>query len=245
MTHNKSDCCCNNRKIYDCHHPQPDPDEPIDDNPPDIPSYLKVYCSPLSLSTRSGSNIRSKSKVLVIDNSVPINYEFHQDNRNHDKRTFFPVGHAPLLYLNGVVFQFHEFHFHDRAENVINNERQSSEIHFVFEELLDDPDIPEVNYAVLGFILKEGDVSDPLVTNILKDRPVNIPELTKYFTFSGSLTKPKFVDVPQVAVAWNVSTEYLNITRNDLRLLRAVYARNSAEVQPSNARNICLIDLSE
>lgn len=248
LTNPKPKCCQKCRpKLCSKRHRE---DEIIDDNPPgpDVPDFLKIYCSPLDLNTESPFNIISSSEVLWYDNITSVEYKFHDDNKNIDKRTFFVENKEPfILNLNGTVFKLDEFHLHNLAENVIDGDRQSAEIHFVFEELIEG-DAPDVNYAVLAFIFQEIEVgySDPVVTSILTDTPLDIPDITdsKYFTFSGALTKPNFIDVPQVAVAWNVSTQYLNITGPDLQSLRLKYSRRSAETQPSNARNICLIDVN-
>lgn len=218
----------------------------IDDNPPQsyVPNYLRIYCAPLKLDTTSQYNINSSSTVLTYDSGSDVKYNFHNDV-DVDKKTFFSTNQIDIL-MNGTNFRLDEFHIHNLAENIIDNCRQEAEIHFVFEEVHENIDNHhDVNYAVIAFILKEYATSDTLITNILQGNPFNIPDISEYFTFSGALTKPNVMDVPQTAVAWNISTTYLDVSASDLKLLRERYSRNSAEVQPSNSRNICLIQLGE
>jgi carbonic anhydrase len=246
-------------KVCLCHYPNNSNDYPFDDDIVNnvTDNNLKVYFAPLALKTNSSRNILSKHRPLNY-NRNKLNYVFEQVLGYPNSRTFNILNNSQncsndhkmpgnIFRLNGKVFELAEFHFHDKGENIIDNNQGVAEVHFVFGEKNNnqnnnnnDSDSP-LNNAVLAFLFKEDKQSHKMITRLLNNEPFKIPVIESYFTYSGSLTKPNPSDIPQLAVCWNISTQYLSITRDDLLALRANFSRFSAEPQPSNGRNIVLI----
>jgi len=201
---------------------------------PSIPDNLKIYHAPININYKSC--YISSNNHIKYDNTK-FNYQFVETNNYVNSRTFTttasPMG-GNKLYANNKVFILQEFHLHDYQENVINKDHNGvSEIHFVFKE-----ENSTVNYAVLAFIFKISNHSSKLIRRIKKNKLFKIPNINQYYTFSGSLTKVNIADIPQLAVDWNVSSQYLKITKKDLEYFRTNLCRNSAVVQNSNGRNI-------
>jgi carbonic anhydrase len=209
-------------------------------NTPDIPDNLKIYHAPININYKS--SYISNNNHIKYDNHK-FNYTFVETDNYVNSRTFpittdtttSAIGGGNKLYANNKVFTLQEFHFHDHQENVINGDHNCvSEIHFVFQE-------SPTNYAVLAFIFKLSNHSSKLVRRIKHNKPFKIPSIKNYYTYSGSLTKVNPSDIPQLAVDWNVNSQYLNITQEDLEYFRTNLCRNSATVQHSNGRNVIYV----
>ena len=201
---------------------------------------LKIYFSPLNLDTNDKSLIKSTNRKLHYDHDEGVKYKFDQPT-SVNSRIFNTENKEPIYFkVNQQRFKLIEFHFHDHAENIINNDRQAMEVHFVFADSENPSDL-----AVLGYIFEENTQkhakSSEMIRRLRKNKRFDLPKIKQYFTFSGALTKPPGYPIPQVAVAWHVSTDYLEISSDDLAYFRTNFCRQSADVQPRNARNISLI----
>jgi carbonic anhydrase len=210
-------------------------------NAPPTDDDLKIYFSPLNLNSDDKSLIKTSDRKLQYNHDEAVKYAFYEDPTYVNSRIFNTDNKEPIYFkVNQQKFKLIEFHFHDHGENIINNDRQDMEVHFVFADDANPSDL-----AVLAFIFKENTKkhaeSTKMIRRIRKNKKFDIPKISKYFTFSGALTKPPGYAVPQVAVAWHVSTEYLDISSDDLAYFRKTFCRQSADVQPRNGRNIALI----
>jgi carbonic anhydrase len=194
---------------------------------------LKIYFAPLDIHTKSSY---TSNDHTILYNHHKFNYHFNQLPDYVNSRTFYSDGHNKL-HVNGTIFILKEFHFHDHQENIINNDHNGViELHFVYQEI-NNP----INYAVLAFIFKLGSKSSKMIRKIKKNKNFKIPNIDNYFTYSGSLTKVNIVDIPQIAVNWNLSDKYLKISQSDLNIIRRDYCRQSSTVQPNNGRNIIYV----
>lgn len=218
-----STCLC-------CKHKNDDNDD-IDDDPANVPLKLKIYFAPLNIFNERNHLINTTDRKLDYSNSH-VYYEFNYNEVNSNTKTFEVENSVPFR-VNGINLRLIEFHFHDKAENIISQAHGQLEVHFVFQEIGSD-----LNYAVLGFIFIEGITSDKMISRIKENQIFRIPNIDSYYTFSGSLTKPNILEVPQLAVNWNISAKYLEISSSDLSLFRRKYSRQSADTQPTNGRNI-------
>lgn len=203
--------------------------------------YLKIYFSPLNLNTDDRSLIKMRERKLHYNHDDSVRYNFVEDPSNVNSRIFNVTNTKPISFdVNDKHFELVEFHFHDHGENIIDNDRQAMEMHLVFE----DPTNP-ADLAVLAFLLKEDRhkhaKSDKMIRKIRNNEKFKIPKIKNYFSYSGALTKPPTYPVPQIAVAWHVSTKYLNISKDDLEYFRANIDRASADIQKRNGRNISLV----
>lgn len=217
-----------------------------------------VYQSPIALSSESTCcNLQSsykrcnkifKSKSLFVEPLEPI-----KDYKYDIKQVQWQVNNKVVILNNQEVYTMVEFHFHQPGEHVINQKKYPMELHLVF---LDKKD----NIYVVGFpikkvskkffkklLLKESDnvgnktlseeskstITDPVITRIINGQPFEVPKLVKYFSYPGSLTTPPFTKT----VTWNVSKQPLNISKQDLKLLKPM-SKGARPIQPRSGRDI-------
>lgn len=202
------------------------PNSPPGDN-------LLIYHAPISIKFNN-SYVANNNRVKF--NRSKFDYIFTQQSNYPNSRTFEVQDFKIKLKANQKEYILKEYHFHDHQENVINDDRNGvMEVHFVFQEL------DQNNYSVLGFIFKLSKHSDKLITNIIKNKRIKVPKFKKYYTYSGSLTKVNPVDIPQLAVNWNLNSKYLKISQKDLDYFRANLCRQSSALQNTNGRNTIFV----
>jgi carbonic anhydrase len=153
---------------------------------------------------------------------------------------------AGTLNLNGTTFTLLQFHFHTLSEHTIKGEHSVMELHAVFQDA-------DSHYAVIGVLYRIGEAS-PFLATILSaglpeqttssavtvsklDLATAFTDLSRYYTYSGSVTTPPcsetvtwFVLRQQAELSASQFEEFQKVLGNDFRPLQA---RNSRVVLAS------------
>jgi carbonic anhydrase len=148
---------------------------------------------------------------------------------------------AGTLTLNGTTFSLIEFHFHTLSEHTMNGRHSEMELHAVFQDA-------NSRLAVIGVLYRVGK-ADPFLAKILS---AGLPEkttssavtvsglnlataftdLSRYYTYPGSLTTPPCSET----VTWLVLRRQAELTASQLEQFRKVLGNDFRPQQPLNGR---------
>jgi len=148
---------------------------------------------------------------------------------------------AGTLYLNGTTFTLLQFHFHTLSEHTIGGERSVMELHAVFED-------PDGHYAVIGVLYRIGK-SNPFLAKILSaglpekttssevtvkdlDLASAFTDLSRYYTYAGSLTTPPCSET----VTWLVLKKQSELSASQYEEFRRVLGNDFRPLQAKNGR---------
>jgi carbonic anhydrase len=149
------------------------------------------------------------------------------------------------ISLDGVDYPFLQFHFHAPSEHVVNGEHYAVEVHFVHKT-----EVGKI--AVVGIFVKEGEANaawQPFVDAIsgATDNPEDslveldwstmLPAIQTRISYDGSLTTPGCAE----GVKWNVMSDAITMSAEQIAAFTGAYADNSRPVQALNGREV-LID---
>lgn len=177
-----------------------------------------------------------------IKNTLKIDYSAHlQDALNNGHTLQIGAEHANHLYLNGVQYDLHQFHFHTPSENHIDGKEFPFEAHFVHKNAKGE-------ILVMAVMFNEGK-SNPELEDIIKhfptekNKPVKydgiepkklIPANHSYYTFSGSLTTPPCSE----GVTWVVLKDPMTASGAQIKAFNKIMGNNDRGIQPLNKRVI-------
>lgn len=179
-----------------------------------------VYQSPIILDHKLSNLLYTKSDYQNVEDEIEYYYDADKNQ--------FTVTNKVDVYNNGQAYSLREFHFHQPAEHVLNGEKTAMEIHFVFKK--------GKNIFVVGYTIKFATQTSFILSNVVQKQPIILPDLPKYFTYTGSLTTPPF----NINVNWNVSQLRLSITPEDFKKLKNM-SKKSREIQPRDGRTIAFV----
>jgi len=146
------------------------------------------------------------------------------------------------IELDGVSYPFLQFHFHAPSEHEVNGERFPLEVHFVHKT-------EDGKIAVVGILVKEGEANaawqtfvekiaaateDPEATVTELDWSTLLPAVQTTYRYDGSLTTPGCSE----GVKWNVMTESITMSAEQIAAFVGAYPNNSRPVQPLDGRAI-------
>lgn len=182
---------------------------------------------------------------LVVEN---LNHVVEVVNEN--AASYVKVGSSPV-----DQYKLLQFHFHTPSEHTIDGVAAEMEVHFVHQNALGE-------LAVVGVMMKADDAKanhafDKIFNNVPylaffsganssspelgEFEPSELlPEVTTYFTYSGSLTTPPCSE----GVHWFVLTEPVYVSRSAVSRYQQVlinnsgYAGNNRPLQPLNGRTV-------
>jgi carbonic anhydrase len=202
----------------------------------------KKYATCETGSKQSPIDIQTKDLPLHQE-SLIFNYrtsELHEMNNGHTVQ----VSHKSGCHvaLNNRTFDLRQFHFHEPSEHHVDGKAFPMEMHFVHQD--------EAGKILVIAVMMEVGPEHPALKNIWKwlpdqigkesSFPINsnlreiLPENTRHFTYSGSLTTPPCSE----GVQWLVLTEPIKVSENSLRKFLKIIGPNARPVQPLGDRQI-------
>jgi carbonic anhydrase len=134
------------------------------------------------------------------------------------------------LTINGIVYTLAQFHFHSLSEHTEVGNHSDMETHFVFKSA-------EGHLAVIGAFIDDNGTSSNLelhkiFSTTLPDADdngsivsINVADLlpnSTVYSYSGSFTTPPCTE----GVAWNIYTEHIHLSPNEIDSFQAKYDDN-------------------
>jgi len=144
------------------------------------------------------------------------------------------------IVLDGVTYPFLQFHFHAPSEHEVNGEHFPLEVHFVHKNA-------DGQIAVVGVLVREGAANaawqpfidkiaaateDPEADVTTLDWSTLLPAVQTTYRYDGSLTTPGCAE----GVKWNVMTEPITMSSDQIAAFVGAYPNNSRPVQPLDGR---------
>jgi carbonic anhydrase len=171
--------------------------------------------------------------------SMPLKVE----NNGHTIEVVTEAG--SFLMLDGVRFNFAQFHFHHLSEHVVEGEPFPMEVHFVHQS-------EAGNLAVLGVFFMVGESNpalEPIWANMPKTkgeatattviRPIELlPYDEATYRYAGSLTTPPCSEI----VSWIVYKEPVEISAEQLKAFADLFPNNARPIQMPNRRYLLTTD---
>jgi carbonic anhydrase len=154
-----------------------------------------------------------------------------------------PLGaNKSSLAINNTVYNFAQLHFHAPSEHQITGLHYPVEIHFVNKS-------NSGKLAVVGVFVKAGSenkawkeitdkitvaTGDPEATKVEIDWAKLLPSNKTTIRYDGSLTTPGCSE----GVKWNVFTNPITMSQNQINQFLEAYSGNNRPVQPLNDRRV-------
>ena len=185
------------------------------------------------------------------------------ENTGHVIEVPVPADNGNTLKIGNSVYRLQQYHFHAPSEHTLNGQRYDLEAHLVHENAAGQ-------IAVVGVFMNIGDHPNELVDDVFHNAPdvageetdvgveSNAKELlpgfrsdhdkgtfviTRYYTYSGSLTTPPCSE----PVRWFVAKDPVNVSAFSVGEMHHLvslfpnygdYPNNNRPVQPLNGREI-------
>jgi carbonic anhydrase len=185
------------------------------------------------------------------------------ENTGHVIEVPIPADNGNTLKIGNSIYELLQYHFHAPSEHTLNGQRYDLEAHLVHQNAAGQA-------AVVGVFMNIGDHPNELVDDVFKNAPEvageetdvgvesNAKELlpgfrsdhdkgtfviTRYYTYSGSLTTPPCSE----AVRWFVAKDPVNVSAFSVGEMHHLvslfpnygdYPNNNRPVQPLNDREI-------
>ncbi len=138
------------------------------------------------------------------------------------------------ITFNGVEYNLQQIHFHNESENTIDGIHYPLEAHFVHA----DASGQNLVLSVMFDIDEENQVLADSFNNVGEETTFNpsdlLPQVTSYYTFTGSLTTPPCSE----GVTWIVFDQVLTLSGEQLAAFVNNYSNNNRPIQDLNSRTI-------
>ena len=143
------------------------------------------------------------------------------------------------LTLDGRVYEFKQFHFHQPSEHAVDGKRLAMEAHFVHAQA-------NGGLAVVGVLMNEG-ARNAAFSSIMRIAPEKLggvransaidpnallPTEKSTFRYAGSLTTPPCSEV----VDWIVFAQPVEVDGADITAFKEIFPMNARPLQPINRR---------
>lgn len=197
---------------------------------------------------QSGSD-QSPIDLDIISTGEPDPIEFNYGatplevvNNGHSIQVNY--GEGSRVKIAGETYDLLQFHFHTPSEHTIHHENAAMELHLVHRN-------PLGKLAVISVMMNKG-APNPIIQSIWsniptqggKNAPANLtinaadllPKDKTYYSYTGSLTTPPCSE----AVQWNILTQPIQISDEQIATFATLYQANARPVQPTNKRMIVL-----
>lgn len=147
------------------------------------------------------------------------------------------------MIVDGVTYDFLQFHYHTHSEHEIDGVSDDMEIHLVHQDPITG------NLAVIGVMLNaNGTTPNVFIESYLESFPstqntevvtttsINLNDLLptnhNYFTYTGSLTTPPCSQ----GLKWILLKEKVNLSEEQLHIFEERHEINARPIQPLNGR---------
>ena len=214
------------------------------------PSHWKTI-DPANYATCADGTAQSPINIVAPTRTDLVNLAF---NYKPSEAGIFNNGHTveaePLgtstsaVKIDGVSYNFAQFHFHAPSEHEINGMHYPVEIHFVNKSA-------DGKLAVVGVFVKVGATNAdwaPFISKMLsatavaEDTKVELdwakllPTNKQTIRYNGSLTTPGCTE----GVKWNVFSHPITMSQAQINTFLEAYSGNNRPVQPLNNRVITI-----
>lgn len=193
---------------------------------------------------QSPININTEQTIKATLSDITFNYNPFQMKIVDDGHTIQVNGAGSnAIVVNGVSFDFKQFHFHHQSEHTVNGKASPMELHLVHEDPLTK------NITVLGIMLEEG-ADNPFIQAVWENIPTTkknevttavtlnladiLPADTRYYTYTGSLTTPPCSQ----GLQWILFKESIKLSRDQIDAFARLYENNARPIQPTNNRQV-------
>lgn len=191
---------------------------------------------------QSPINIDTSKTVKAKLNDIEFDYEKFRYSIVDNGHTIEVLNEGSnTVTIDGVTYNFKQFHFHHGSEHEINSVQTPLEIHFVHADAITG------NIAVIGVLVEEG-TENEFIKNIFNNIPmekekevltadsINIGSLLpmdkKYYTYTGSLTTPPC----SMGLKWMVMKQTIQASAAQIKTFENIYKNNSRPLQNLNGR---------
>ncbi|WP_291115516.1 carbonic anhydrase [Flavobacterium sp. UBA6135] len=147
------------------------------------------------------------------------------------------------ITIDGVTYNFLQFHYHTHSEHEIDGNTDEMEIHFVHQDPITN------NLAVIAIMINAaGNTDNAFIQSYLQNFPSSennevvtstslnlndlLPNDKKYFTYTGSLTTPPCSQ----GLKWVILKEKITVSTNQLHAFEQRHHINARPIQPLNGR---------
>jgi carbonic anhydrase len=195
--------------------------------------------TPINILT--ASTIQSSQLSDVIFNYNPFNLKI-VDN-GHTVQVNADTAITNNISIDGVTYNFLQFHYHTHSEHEINGMTDQMEIHLVHQDPITN------NLAVIGIMINATSATDnTFIQSYLQNFPSEedvevatatslnlnaiLPANRNYYTYTGSLTTPPCSQ----GLKWIILKEKMAISSNQLNAFQERHDINARPIQPLNGR---------
>ncbi|MAI90290.1 MAG: hypothetical protein CMK05_07370 [Ponticaulis sp.] len=149
------------------------------------------------------------------------------------------LDNAGKIVIDGVDYNFLQFHFHSGSEHTLNGQRYPLEVHLVHQSA-------DGRLAVIGVLFQRG-ASNPLLDQLIDVMPGNVgharptmsvnlndflPGEWESYRYQGSLTTPPCSEI----VSWTVFEHPLTASADQFAVFETIFPHSYRPVQPTNRR---------
>ena len=195
--------------------------------------------TPINILT--ANTIQSSQLSDVIFNYNPFNMKI-VDN-GHTVQVISDNTITNSISIDGVTYNFLQFHYHTHSEHEINGITDQMEIHLVHQDPITS------NLAVIGLMINATSATDnTFIQSYLQNFPSEedvevatstslnlnalLPTNRNYYTYTGSLTTPPCSQ----GLKWIILKEKIAISLNQLNAFQERHDINARPIQPLNGR---------
>jgi carbonic anhydrase len=195
--------------------------------------------TPINILT--ANTIQSSQLSDVIFNYNPFNMKI-VDN-GHTVQVIADNTITNSISIDGVTYNFLQFHYHTHSEHEINGITDQMEIHLVHQDPITS------NLAVIGIMINATSATDnTFIQSYLQNFPSEedvevatstslnlnalLPTNRNYYTYTGSLTTPPCSQ----GLKWIILKEKIAISSNQLNGFQERHDINARPIQPLNGR---------
>jgi carbonic anhydrase len=195
--------------------------------------------TPINIIT--ASTIQSAQLSEVIFNYNPFNMKI-VDN-GHTVQVNTDNSSINNMSIDGVTYNFLQFHYHTHSEHEINGNTDQMEIHLVHQDPITS------NLAVIGIMINATSATDnTFIQSYLQNFPSEedvevatstslnlnalLPADRNYYTYTGSLTTPPCSQ----GLKWIILKEKMAVSSSQLNAFEERHGINARPIQPLNGR---------
>lgn len=193
---------------------------------------------------QSPININTEKTIKAMLSDITFNYNPFQMKIVDNGHTVQVNGSGSnAIVVNGVSFDFKQFHFHRHSEHTVNGNESAMELHLVHQDPLTK------NITVLGIMLEEG-ADNPFIQAVWENIPTTkenevttavslnladiLPADTRYYTYTGSLTTPPCSQ----GLQWILFKESVKLSHDQIEAFARLYEHNARPIQAINNRQV-------
>lgn len=207
--------------------------------------------SPIDITKPSTDGSLAELRATFPPSALRIVHHAHMaDGVNNGHTIQINYSEGDTLAIGGKAYQLVQYHFHAPSEHTVDGRHFPMEMHMVHKA-------GDGQLAVIGVFIEEGahnTAFDPVWGNLPKEKGVEthmtavdvdvdqlLPKARTTYRYEGSLTTPPCSE----GVAWQVMTEPISLSADQIARFTAIVKGNNRPVQPLNGRRLVTDKLIE